>query len=384
MIFPPVPFFDRTREDRAVEGELLAAFLRVLRSGRFILGAEVEALERACEATLGVPNAIAVSSGTDALTMALLALDVGPGSEVICPDFSFVATAAVVARLGATPVFVDIDPATFNIDPVGISRAISPRTRAILPVHLFGQCARLDDIADAARGLPIVEDAAQALGATLGTRKAGTIGAIGCFSFFPTKNVGGFGDGGLVVTKDDAIADRLRLLRVHGAARKNHHVRLGGNYRLDALQAALLCVKLAGLDAAIARRRAHAASYTAELSAARLPLVLPLATEGGTFNQYVVRVQGEGMRDRLRSFLADRGVGTEIYYPAPLHQQPCFTHLACATVCSPEAEAAAREALALPVFPDLRPDELQRVTDQMGAFFASHESAPTGRRPCPP
>jgi dTDP-4-amino-4,6-dideoxygalactose transaminase len=371
-----VPFFDPTRGDAALEAELTEAFLRVLRSGKFILGREVEAFEAACAGYLGARHAIGVSSGTDALTVALLALGVGPGDEVICPAYTFFATAGAVARLGAAPVFADIDPGSFAIDPASIAAALSPRTRAIMAVHLFGRCADVEAIAATAGPVPIIEDAAQAMGAAPPNppdRKAGTAGALGCFSFFPTKNLGGFGDGGLVVTADDAIAERARLLRAHGARPRNHHLAVGGNYRLDALQAALLAVKLPGLDARIARRAAHAARYEALFREAGLTgdrLELPAAAPGATFNQYVIRVRGEGARDRLRRFLTERGVGTEIYYPAPLHRQPCFEALGHGEGSFPHAEAAARETLALPIFPELGDDEIAAVVARTAAFFA--------------
>ena len=368
-----VPFFERTRGDAAVEGELVAAFQRVLRSGQFILGGEVVALERACATYLGVPHAIGVSSGTDALTVALLALGVGPGDEVVCPAYTFFATAGAIARLGARPVFADVEPRRLMLDPAGLARALTPRTRAVVPVHLFGGCADLDALAAVAGSIPLVEDAAQAIGAELGAAKAGTVGALGCFSFFPSKNLGGFGDGGLVVTRDDALAERARVLRVHGARPKHHHAILGGNFRLDALQAALLQVKLQGLDEAIARRAAHAARYDALFHEAGLAggaLGLPEAAPGATFNQYVVRVPGAGTRDRLRAFLAEQGVGTEVYYPAPLHLQPCFAALGHGEGSFPVAEAAARETVALPIFPELEAEEVTYVVTQITAFFA--------------
>jgi dTDP-4-amino-4,6-dideoxygalactose transaminase len=372
-----VPFFDRTRGDAAIEGELVAAFQRVVRGGQFILGGEVEAFERACAALLGARHAVGVSSGTDALTVALMALGVGPGDEVICPAYTFFATAGAIARLGARPVFADVEPRGLTLDPAAVARALTARTRAVVPVHLFGRCADLAAIAEAAGGVPVVEDAAQAIGAEHRGAQAGTVGALGCFSFFPSKSLGGFGDGGLVVTGDDALADRARVLRVHGARPKHHHALVGGNFRLDALQAALLGVKLPHLGAAIARRAAHAARYDAlfrEAGLAGEALELPEAAPGVTFNQYVVRVRGDGARDRLRAFLGERGVGTEIYYPVPLHRQPCFAALGHAEGSCPHAEAAARETLALPIFPELEPDELATVVEQVAAFFATREA----------
>jgi dTDP-4-amino-4,6-dideoxygalactose transaminase len=369
----PVPFFDRTRGDAAIEGELTAAFQRVLRSGQFILGPEVEAFERECAEALGVRHAIGVSSGSDAVLAALMALRVGPGDEIICPAYTFFATAGAIARLGAAPVFVDIDPSTYLIDPAAVAARLSPRTRAIVPVHLFGRCADVDALL-ALSSLPIIEDAAQAFGAVHGGRSAGAMGALGCFSFFPTKNLGGFGDGGLVTTDDAALAARVRALRAHGAPAKNHHTDVGGNFRLDALQAALLRVTRPRVGAAIAARRAHAARYDELFGAAHLAAIVPPPTSPeGTYNQYVIRVRGAGVRDRLRTFLADKGVGTEVYYPVALHRQPCFAALGLGEGSLPVAESAARETLALPIFPELTAAEIGVVVEQITAFFAGLE-----------
>ena len=368
-----VPFFDRTRGDAAIEGELTAAFQRVLRSGRYILGPEVEAFERECAFALGVRHAVGVSSGSDAVLVALMALRVGPGDEVICPAYTFFATAGAIARLGATPVFVDIDPSTYLIDPEATVARITPRTRAIVPVHLFGRCADVDALR-ALTALPILEDAAQAFGAAKGARAAGAMGEIGCFSFFPTKNVGGFGDGGLVTTGDAELAARVRLLRAHGAPVKNHHTDVGCNFRLDALQAALLRVTLPRVGAAIAARREHATLYDKLLGDAGLAdIVPPSASPEATYNQYVIRVRGAGVRDRLRSFLSDKEVGTEVYYPVALHRQPCFAPLGLAEGSLPVAEAAARETLALPIFPELTAREVEAVVEQIEEFFRGAE-----------
>ncbi len=369
-----VPFFDRTRGDAAIEGELTAAFHRVVRSGRYVLGPEVEVFEGECARALGVRHAVGVSSGSDAVLAALMALRVGPGDEIICPAYTFFATAGAIARLGATPVFADSDPFTLLIDPASVAAGLSPRTRAIVAVHLFGRCADIDALR-AITPLPIVEDAAQAFGAkdALG-RSAGAIGEMGCFSFFPTKNLGGFGDGGLVTTGDDALAARLRTLRAHGAPEKNHHTEVGGNFRLDALQAALLRVTLPGVDAAIAARREHAAQYDRLLGEACLrDIVSPPADRAATYNQYVIRVLGAGVRDRLRTFLADEGVGTEVYYPVALHRQPCFASRGLGVGSLPMAEAAARETLALPVFPELEAREVTLVVEKIKDFFRTAE-----------
>ncbi|AUX47177.1 aminotransferase DegT [Sorangium cellulosum] len=372
MTPPPIPFFDRTRGDLAMQGELAAVFEEVVRSGHYILGPQVEAFESECAAYLGVRHAIGVSSGTDALLVALMALGIGPGDEVVCPAYTFFATAGAVHRTGATPVFADVLPGSFNLDPASAERAVTARTRAILAVHLFGDCAPMDELLAIAapRGVPVIEDAAQAFGAERAGRRAGGLGAIGCFSFFPTKNLGGFGDGGLVTTDRDDLAERVRSLRAQGARRKHHHTLVGGNFRLDALQAALLRRKLPRLSALLQQRRRHAERYTALLGGADLPLALPaLGNAGHTFNQYVIRLKDTARRDPLRNCLAAQGIGTEIYYPAPLHLQPCFAPLGPPAGALPVAEAAARETLALPIFPELTGEEVARVASAILSFF---------------
>jgi dTDP-4-amino-4,6-dideoxygalactose transaminase len=357
-----IPFFDRTRADAAQEAELVTVFQRLVRSGQYVLGRELSAFEQAAAAYLGVPHALGVSSGTDALVIALSALGLEPGDEVLLPAYTFFATAGAILRAGGRPVLCDIDPASYLLDPRGLH--LGPRTKAIVPVHLFGAPVALAALPE---GVPIVEDAAQAFGARMGDRLAGTAGAFGCFSFFPTKNLGGFGDGGLVVTSDPALHARAHALRVHGTRAKHEHHEVGGNYRLDALQAALLAVKLRDVDRALAARRAHAARYAEQLAGA--PVVPPLAAPGATFNQYVVRVPGEGLRDRLRAHLAERGIGSEIYYPRPLHLQPALAFLGHRLGDFPHAEAASRETLALPIFPELREDEVDRVAEEVRRFF---------------
>jgi len=367
-----IPFFDRTRVDAALEPELQKIFSRVVQGGQYILGPEVEAFEAECAGYLGVPHAVGVSSGTDALLVALLALGVGPGDEVICPAFTFVATASAVARTGARPVFADILPDTLNLDPASTAAALTPRTRAILPVHLFGRCAAMEELLAIAapRGLAVIEDAAQAFGATHAGRKAGALGTLGCFSFFPTKNLAGFGDGGLVTTADPALAARARALRAQGARQKHRHEVVGGNFRLDALQAALLRAKLPRIGESLAARRAGAARYDARLGGAGLPIALPSppALEEHTFNQYVIRLRDPALRDPLRSFLAARGIGSDVYYPTPLHLQPCFADLRQPEGSLPVAEAAARQVLALPIFPGLSAEEIDRVSEAIAAF----------------
>jgi len=375
-----VPFFDPTRSAASLEADLTEAFVRVLRSGRYILGPEVEELEAACGRMLGAPYTIGVSSCTDALLSSMMALGLRPGDEVICPSYTFFSTAGSIARLGARPVFADILPGSFTLDPADVARRVTPRTVGIIAVHLFGLPADMASLLDIARrsGLWLIEDCAQAMGADIGDRRAGTLGTLGCFSFFPTKNLGGFGDGGLVATADADLARRVRALRGHGAEAKHNHQIVGGNFRIDALHAALLLVKLTKtFDADLDRRRKNAALYDAILTRSGLaappgsspnapgepefPIALGDRPPGHTFNQYVIRVRGDGARDRLRQSLAERGVGTEIYYPVPLHLQPAFAPLGGSPGDLPVTEAAARESLALPIFPELSETEIRAV-----------------------
>ncbi len=355
-------------QNAPLAGDLRKAFARVLDSGQFILGAEVAAFESEVAAYIGAKHAIGVSSGTDALLLALMALGVGPGDEVVTTPFTFFATGGCIARLGARPVFADIDPVTFNLDPARIS--IGPHTKAILPVHLFGQACDMRALREVAGDVPIVEDAAQALGASGDAGPAGVVGAFGCFSFFPSKNLGGFGDGGLVTTMDDELAERARVLRVHGAKPKYFHARIGGNFRLDALQAALLRVKLPHLEDWHVRRRANAARYTDIFAAADLPperLTSPTAIqERHVYNQYVIRTD---RRDALAAHLAQAGIATAIYYPKPLHLQHCFSHLGYSVGDLPVAERACAEVLALPVYPELGEDRVQRIAETVIGFL---------------
>ncbi|MBL9212859.1 MAG: DegT/DnrJ/EryC1/StrS family aminotransferase [Opitutaceae bacterium] len=357
-----VPLLDLNRQNSALHAELTAAFERVLRSGHFILGSEVDAFERECAAFLGAKHAISVSSGTDAILVALMALDLKPGDEVICPSFTFFATAGCIARLGAIPVFADSLAATFNLDAEDVARRITPRTRAIMPVHLFGQSADLTPVLALAKahGLAVIEDTAQALGARHHGRPCGTIGEFGTYSFFPSKNLGGFGDGGLVTTNRDDLAENVRLLRTHGSKPKYYHKKVGGNFRLDALQCALLRAKLPHLPAYCAARQRNAAFYTQQL--AGLPgVTLPTAAAGNDhiWNQFTLRVAGPGRRDALRQQLTAAGIGTEVYYPVPLHQQECFAHLP--RVSLPVAEQLATEVISVPVFPELTAAERDEV-----------------------
>lgn len=367
-----VPLLDLKAQFAAIEPEIRAAIDGVLASQRFILGPEVEALEREVAAYSGAAHGIGVSSGTDALLLALMALDVKPGDEVITTPYTFFATAGVVARLGAVPRFVDIDPATYNIDPAGIEAAITPKTRVILPVHLFGQCADMDPIMEIARArnLHVVEDAAQAIGAEYKGRRAGSIGDIGCFSFFPSKNLGAFGDGGMCVTNSAELAHRMKILRVHGAEPKYFHKVVGGNFRLDVLQAAILRVKLRHLDDWSAARRRNADLYERKIRALGLPesvLSTPAVRESRhVFNQYVLRTPD---RDGAVVALAGRGIGTEIYYPLPLHLQPCFANLGHGPGSFPAAERAARETFAVPIYPELTETEIDLVVGALAVHF---------------
>ena len=362
-----VPTLDLRAQHARIRGEIEAALARVFESQRFILGPEVAAFERELATYCGAGHAVGLSSGTDALLAALMALGVGPGDDVVTSPYSFFATAGAIWRLGARPVFADIDPATFNLDPEATRRALTPRTRAVIVVHLFGQCAELPELGD----IPIVEDAAQAIGARLGDRRAGALGRIGCFSFFPSKNLGGAGDGGAVTTDDPALAERVRALRSHGAIVKYHHELVGGNFRLDELQAAVLRVKLRHLDRWIEERRAHAAAYRADLG--RLRGVTPPAERHfHTYNQLVVRA---ARRDALAEHLRRREIETAIYYPRPLHLQPCFAGLDLPAGRFPVAEAASRETLALPIFPELTVEARQAVCAAVAAFADADEAA---------
>ncbi|MHB8815909.1 MAG: DegT/DnrJ/EryC1/StrS family aminotransferase, partial [Steroidobacteraceae bacterium] len=393
-----VPLLDLTQQYEKIAAEVQAAINRVCRSQHFILGAEVRQLELSLARYTGCEHGLGVSSGTDALLVALMALGIGHGDEVITPTFTFFATAGTIARVGARPVFCDIDRDTFNLSPDGVEEFIARecevrgdgasrqvirrqtggRVKAIMPVHLYGQVCEMDPLMDIASrlGLHVIEDAAQAIGARDGKgRMAGSIGHIGCFSFFPTKNLGAFGDAGLCTTSDPALAQRMRVLRVHGGEPKYHHSLIGGNFRLDEIQAAVLNVKLPFLDDWRQAREAHARQYALRLkpSAAAGSVVPPAAMPGmqHVWNQYVIRVQ---RRDELRQYLATAGVGTEIYYPIPLHLQPCFAYLGYRSGQLPEAERAAQEVLALPVFPELSPAQIDHVAGTIQRFYSAAEA----------
>lgn len=363
-----VPLLDLKAQFTAIEGEIRAAMDRVLASQHFIMGPELEACEAEISAYSGARHGIGVSSGTDALLIALMALNIGPGDEVVTTTYSFFATAGVIARLGARPVFVDMDTSSFNIDPNLVEAAITSRTRAIMPVHLFGRTADMGALLAIAQrhDIPVIEDAAQAIGAEWDGRRAGSLGRMGCFSFFPSKNLGAFGDGGMVVTNDDDLAERLRVLRVHGGKPKYHHAVVGGNFRLDALQAAVVRVKLRHLDAWTQARQANAARYRSRLTGID-GLTLP---ETGpyrhVFNQFVIRTE---RRAQLAAHLKQAGIGTEVYYPVPLHRQDCFAHLGYAKGSLPLAETVAADSLALPIYPELSAAQTDEVADSIRDFL---------------
>jgi dTDP-4-amino-4,6-dideoxygalactose transaminase len=366
-----VPLLDLQAQYRPLRDEILAAITRVSDSQRFIMGPEITALEGELARMLGVGHAVAVSSGTDALLLALMTLGVGAGDEVVTSAYSFFATSGVIARVGARPVFVDIDPITFNLDPARLAAAVTPRTKAIEPVHLFGLSADLDPILDEAsrRGVPVVEDAAQAIGATCKSRNVGGIGAIGCFSFFPSKNLGAFGDAGLLTTNDAGLARRARLLRIHGMEPKYYHHMVGGNFRMDEVQAAVLRVKAPHLAAWTEARRINAARYVRMFGDVGLHdrVVLPSEPRDRrhVFNQFVIRAPD---RDGLKRHLDARGIGSEIYYPVPLHLQPCFADLGHRAGDFPHAERAAKESLAIPIYGELSVEQQQAVVDAIAAF----------------
>jgi dTDP-4-amino-4,6-dideoxygalactose transaminase len=374
----PVPLLDLKPQYAVLRDEILRVTAEVYESQHFILGKRVEDFERHFAAYSQARHAVGVSSGTDALLVALMVLGVGAEHEVIVPAFSFFATAGVVDRLGATPVFVDIDLADYNIDVRQIEARITSRTRAIMPVHLYGQTAAMDEINRIAHkhGLPVVEDAAQAVGAEFDGRRAGALGAMGCFSFFPSKNLGAFGDAGAVTTDDDALAEKLRDFRVHGMRPKYFHRYVGGNFRIDALQAAILDVKLPHLDRWTEGRRRNAARYAQLFEEAKLAgrVVLPreLPRRRHIFNQYVVRfTEGRETRDRVMQHLKSSGIGCEVYYPLTLPQQQCFAETPGAEESYPNSEAAAETTLAIPIFPELTEDQQAEVVREIAAAVSS-------------
>jgi len=375
----PVPLLDVPRGNAPHRNEILAAITNVVDSGRFLFGPDVQQLEAECARWSGTDYGVGCASGSDALLLALMALDIEPGDEVICPSFTFFATASAITRLGATPVFIDIDPVTFNMDPAQIESAITSNTKAIIPVHLFGQCADMPAIMDIcnARGVVVIEDAAQAIGAGIDGQQAGSWGHVGCISFYPTKNLGGFGDGGMLVTNDADFEDRLRLFAGHGMRPRYHHQVIGINSRLDSIQAAALNVKMKHLAAANTRRQKNAEMYEALLNEAGLEdeIVLPQAVHGSghVWNQYTLRVKN-GRRDKLREFMIQRNVGAEIYYPIPVHAQSCYQVSPSIEMDMTQTNLAAAEVLSLPIFPELEAVEIQTVVECMTSFYAMPQS----------
>jgi dTDP-4-amino-4,6-dideoxygalactose transaminase len=373
-----VPLLDLQAQYRPLREEILAAIARVCDSQRFIMGPEIDALERELSSMLGIRHAIAVSSGTDALLLALMTLDIKAGDEVVTTPYSFFATAGCIVRTGARPVLVDIDPETFNIDPALAAAAITPRTKAIMPVHLFGAAAEMDPIMAAAgrAGIAVIEDAAQAIGATYKSQPLGGIGALGCFSFFPSKNLGAFGDAGLLTTNDDALAGKARLLRTHGMKPRYYHHLIGGNFRMDALQAAVLRVKAPHLDGWTEGRRRNAARYRTLFRDAGLEGAITLPADPDDrrhiYNQFVVRTPE---RDALKAHLDEQGIGNEIYYPVPFHLQPCFADLGYGRGAFPHAERAAVESLAIPVYGELTEAQQRAVVSAIAQFVQRNVGA---------
>jgi dTDP-4-amino-4,6-dideoxygalactose transaminase len=372
-----VPLLDLKPQFAALEADIRRQIDDVLASQHFILGPKVEELEQKLAAYCNVKHALGVSSGTDAILLALWAVGVGPGDEVITTPYTFFATAGCIARLGARPVFVDVQPDSMNLDPAAAIAAMGPQTRAVLPVHLFGRCVDMAPLVEAARAhnIPVIEDAAQALGSEYRGQRAGGLGTIGCFSFFPSKNLGAFGDAGLVTTNDTALYERMKLMRAHGAQPKYFHKMVGGNFRLDALQAAVLLAKLPHLDGWTGARQRHVDAYRPVFAAAGLtaphgPVMLPAPVAAGdrhVWNQFVIRGP---RRDELMAHLKEAGVQTEIYYPRPMHLQACFAELGGREGQCPVAEACARDSLALPVYPELPTGAIAYVVDQVRAFYA--------------
>jgi dTDP-4-amino-4,6-dideoxygalactose transaminase len=374
-----IPLLDLKAQYATIRADVNAAIQEVLDSQHFILGPKVEQCEKAIAAYSQCSHAIGVSSGSDALLVCLMAENIGPGDEVITTPYTFFATVGAISRLGATPVFVDIDPATYNLDVTQIAEKISKKTRAIIPVHLFGQMADMDPIMSLAEqhGLVVIEDAAQAIGAEYKGRRAGSIGNYGCFSFFPSKNLGAIGDGGMVVTNDAQGAEKVKILRGHGAKPKYHHRVVGGNFRLDAIHAAVVSAKLPYLDSWTAGRQLNAGIYDRLFSDAGISsrgergrnfVGLPaVVTTRHIFNQYVIRVS---RRDELQAFLKAKGIGTEVYYPVPMHMQECFSYLGHSAGAFPESERAAKETLALPIQPELAEPQLHYVVECVHEFLA--------------
>ncbi len=377
----PVPLIDLVEQFEEIADDVRSAVDRVLTSQKFILGDDVAAFEKQVSEFCDARHSIGCASGTDALILALMALDIGPGDEVITSPYTFFATASCIHRVGATPVFVDIDPATFNLDPAAVDAAVNSRTRAIIPVHLFGQCADMDPLwrTSVRHGIPIIEDAAQAIGSTYGGRQSGVLGTMCCFSFFPTKNLGGAGDGGMVTTDDPELAARLKRLRVHGDVGRYEHVEVGLNSRLDAIQAAILSVKLKRLADWTAGRQANARRYQQLFDATgvsehlKFPFTHPAC--GHSFNQFVVRIE-DGRRDAVLKSLQAQQIGCAVYYPKPLHLQKCFEYLGYKAGQFPEAERASAESLALPIYAELGAIRQERVVRGLAHALDVEQAAP--------
>ena len=367
-----VPLLDLQAQHKRIREEVLGAVTRVIDSQHFILGEEVSSLEREIAAYCECEYAVGCASGSDALILALAAAGVGPGDEVLTAPYTFFATAGAISHVGATPLFVDVDERTFNIDVEQAVDALSKRTvRAIVPIHLFGGCADMDPLLAAAAqyGVTVIEDAAQSIGSEYKGRRAGSLGTIGCFSFFPSKNLGGFGDGGMLTTSHASVAERLMALRAHGSRKKYLHEVVGYNSRLDALQAAVLRVKLGYLDGWSAGRAANADRYRARIAEMQLPIVpaAPAAYQNRhIYNQFVIR---SDRRDELQQFLKEREIGSEVYYPLPMHLQPCYAFLGHARGAFPVSERLARESLALPIHSELAADDIDYICDTLRAFF---------------
>jgi len=374
-----VPLLDLTGQFEQIKDEVLHALNAVCQEQQFILGPRVKSLEAELAAYCRTADAVGVSSGTDALLLSLMAENIGTGDLVLTSPYSFFATAGVIHRLGARPVFVDIEPDTYNLSPAKLAEAIDrlkgmnrERLRAVIPVHLYGQCADMDPILEITKAsdLCVIEDAAQAIGSEYQGKRAGSMGNFGCFSFFPSKNLGAFGDGGCITIPLESTGKRLRILRVHGSEPKYYHPFIGGNFRLDALQAAVVSVKLKYLDGWTEKRRENAVRYRRLFESAKLEdrVALPLEKESRhIYNQFVIRIKDK--RDALRAHLAESGIGTEVYYPIPLHLQPCFSYLEYRKGDFPESERAAEETLALPIFPELTDDQAAYVVERIEAFF---------------
>lgn len=377
-----IPLLDLKAQYLTIKQEIKSALEEVLESQHFILGPKVAELEKSIAAYSGTKYAVGVSSGTDALLVSLMALDIKPGDEIITTPFTFFSTAGVIARLNARPVFIDIDPVTFNIDPQKIEPTITERTKAIIPVHLFGQCVDMDSLLYIAKkyNLKIIEDGAQSIGAEYKSKKAGSFGDFGIFSFFPSKNLGGFGDGGMVVTDDENFYEKIKSLRVHGSKPKYYHKIVGGNFRLDAIQAAVLNVKFKYLDEWSRKRRENADYYdrrfreTGLIDNGYIKTPVPIYKESGDrnyhiYNQYTIRTKD---RNNLREFLEENGIATEIYYPLPLHLQECFRDLGYKKGDFPISEDAAETVLSIPVYPELRRDQQDYVIEEISEFFKKH------------